>query len=131
MSHGIDQPITAVKAGRVFRHLRWWVLVLFLLGVTVNYITRNALGILAPELKTSLGITTEQYSWIVGAFQLAYTLFQPLCGWLIDVIGLKIGFLICASIWAVMCMLHAGAGSWLQLAILRFMMGGWTSSTTG
>ncbi len=51
--------------------LRWWVLVLFLFGVTVNYITRNSLGILAPELKTSLGITTEQYSWIVGAFQLA------------------------------------------------------------
>ena len=130
MSHGINQPVTAVKTRRIFRNLRWWVLVLFLLGVTVNYITRNALGILAPELKTSLGITTEQYSWIVGAFQLAYTLFQPLCGWLIDVIGLKIGFLICATIWAVMCMLHAGAGSWLQLAILRFMMGGAEAAAT-
>jgi ACS family hexuronate transporter-like MFS transporter len=72
------------------------VLVLFLLGVTVNYITRNSLGIIAPELKATLGITTEQYSWIVGAFQLAYTIFQPLCGWLIDVIGLKLGFMICA-----------------------------------
>ncbi|VEB96268.1 Hexuronate transporter [Cedecea lapagei] len=130
MSQGIDKPVAIVSAGRIFRHLRWWVLVLFLLGVTVNYITRNALGILAPELKTSLGITTEQYSWIVGAFQLAYTLFQPLCGWLIDVIGLKVGFLICASIWAVMCMLHAGAGSWLQLAILRFMMGGAEAAAT-
>lgn len=48
----------------------------FLMGVTVNYITRNSLGILAPELKDSLGITTEQYSWIVGGFQLAYTLFS-------------------------------------------------------
>lgn len=52
------------------------VLVLFC-GVTVNYITRNSLGIIAPELKATLGITTEQYSWIVGAFQLAYTIFQP------------------------------------------------------
>ncbi|WP_420704627.1 hypothetical protein [Klebsiella pneumoniae] len=50
------------------KNLRWWVLVLFLLGVTVNYITRNSLGIIAPELKATLGITTEQYSWIVGAF---------------------------------------------------------------
>ncbi|MCP2005551.1 UNVERIFIED_ORG: ACS family hexuronate transporter-like MFS transporter [Buttiauxella agrestis ATCC 33320] len=130
MSHGINPGVTAVKGRRTIRNLRWWVLVLFLLGVTVNYITRNSLGILAPELKSSLGITTEQYSWIVASFQLAYTLFQPICGWLIDVIGLKLGFLICAGLWAVVCIMHAGAGSWLHLAILRFFMGGAEAAAT-
>ncbi|CAX62113.1 MFS transporter [Erwinia billingiae] len=120
----------AVGSKRKVKKLRWWMLVLFLLGVTVNYLTRNSLGILAPELKTSLGITTEQYSWIVGAFQLAYTLFQPLCGWLIDVIGLKLGFVICASIWALVSLLHAGAGSWIHLAILRFFMGAAEAAAT-
>lgn len=123
MSQDINNTVAASKTRRVIKNLRWYVLVLFLLGVTVNYITRNSLGILAPELKESLRITTEQYSWIVGAFQIAYTIFQPLCGWLIDVIGLKIGFMICAGIWALMCIFHAGAGSWLHLAILRFFMG--------
>lgn len=94
MSQDINNNIAVSKHRRIIRQLRWWMLILFLMGVTVNYITRNSLGILAPELKDSLGITTEQYSWIVGGFQLAYTLFQPLCGWLIDVIGLKIGFMI-------------------------------------
>ncbi len=94
MSQGINNDMTASKPRHIVKNLRWWMLSFFLLGVTVNYITRNSLGILAPELKSSLGITTEQYSWIVGAFQLAYTLFQPLCGWLIDVIGLKLGFMI-------------------------------------
>ncbi|MFN2047261.1 MFS transporter [Pantoea agglomerans] len=103
---------------------------MFLLGVTVNYITRNSLGILAPELKNSLHMTTEQYSWVVAAFQLAYTLFQPICGWLIDVIGLKMGFLICALIWSVTCLLHAGAGSWLHLALLRFVMGASEAAAT-
>lgn len=130
MSLDMNQPAVAVKEKRKINNLRWWMLALFLLGVTVNYITRNSLGILAPELKTSLGMTTEQYSWIVGAFQIAYTVFQPLCGWLIDVIGLKLGFLICAGIWALMCMLHAGAGSWMQLAILRFFMGGAEAAAT-
>lgn len=130
MSLDMNQPAVAVKGKRKIKNLRWWMLALFLLGVTVNYITRNSLGILAPELKTSLGMTTEQYSWIVGAFQIAYTVFQPLCGWLIDVIGLKLGFLICAGIWALMCMLHAGAGSWMQLAILRFFMGGAEAAAT-
>lgn len=130
MSQGINNDMAVSKTRRIVKNLRWWMLILFLLGVTVNYITRNSLGILAPELKSSLGITTEQYSWIVGAFQLAYTLFQPLCGWLIDVIGLKLGFMICASLWALACLLHAGAGSWLHLAILRFFMGGAEAAAT-
>lgn len=130
MDRSLQPELSATRAKRIFRNLRWGVLILFLTGVTVNYITRNSLAILAPELKISLGITTEQYSWIVGAFQLAYTLFQPLCGWLIDAIGLKIGFLVCASIWALTCLLHAGAGSWLQLAILRFVMGGAEAAAT-
>ncbi|HAI50364.1 MAG TPA: MFS transporter, partial [Enterobacteriaceae bacterium] len=71
MSQGVNEELAAGKTRRIVKNLRWWVLVLFLMGVTVNYITRNSLGILAPELKASLGITTEQYSWIVGAFQLA------------------------------------------------------------
>ncbi|MDF9911757.1 UNVERIFIED_ORG: ACS family hexuronate transporter-like MFS transporter [Pantoea brenneri] len=75
-------------------------------------------------------MTTEQYSWVVAAFQLAYTLFQPICGWLIDVIGLKMGFLICALIWSVTCLLHAGAGSWLHLALLRFVMGASEAAAT-
>ncbi|CNG74356.1 putative sugar transporter [Yersinia enterocolitica] len=123
-------PSAKVVGRRKIKSLRWWMLALFLLGVTVNYITRNSLGILAPELKTSLNMTTEQYSWIVASFQLAYTVFQPLCGWLIDVIGLKMGFLICASVWAVVCMMHAGAGTWFQLAVLRFFMGSAEAAAT-
>lgn len=119
-----------VRTKTTIRHLRWWMLGLFLLGVTVNYITRNSLGILAPELKTELSMSTQQYSYVVGAFQLAYTLFQPICGWFIDVVGLKIGFMVCASLWAAICMCHAGVGSWLQLAILRFFMGGAEAAAT-
>lgn len=124
------KPISASRTARVIKNLRWWMLGMFLLGVTVNYITRNSLGILAPELKNSLHMSTEQYSWVVAAFQLAYTLFQPVCGWLIDVIGLKMGFLICALIWSVTCLLHAGAGSWLHLALLRFVMGASEAAAT-
>jgi len=124
------KPISASRTVRVIKNLRWWMLGMFLLGVTVNYITRNSLGILAPELKNSLHMSTEQYSWVVAAFQLAYTLFQPVCGWLIDVIGLKMGFLICALIWSVTCLLYAGAGSWLHLALLRFVMGASEAAAT-
>lgn len=106
-----------------FTNLRWVMLGLFIVGVILNYITRNALGVLAPELKEVFNISTQEYSWIVAAFQFAYTIFQPLCGWLLDYVGLKVGFLFFAAAWAVVCMLHPLANGWISLAVLRFLMG--------
>lgn len=53
MSQGLNNDMAVSKTRRVVKNLRWWVLVLFLLGVTVNYITRNSLGIIAPEPKAT------------------------------------------------------------------------------
>jgi len=122
--------IKKLSSKTTFKNLRWFILVLFLSGVTVNYITRNSLGILASELISDLSMTTQEYSYIVAAFQLAYTIFQPLCGWFIDFIGLRIGFFIFALIWSIACIFHAGAGNWIQLAILRFVMGGSEAAAT-
>ncbi|MBX4340596.1 MFS transporter, partial [Mycobacterium tuberculosis] len=43
---------------------------------------------------------------------------------------LKLGFMICATLWALACIAHAGAGSWLHLAMLRFFMGGAEAAAT-
>lgn len=105
-------------------YARWMMIILFASAVVINYIDRNALGIMAEEIIRDLEITPKEYSYITGAFQLAYTIFQPVVGWFVDVIGLRIGFAIMVVIWSVMCMFHAGAATWIHLAILRFVMGG-------
>jgi ACS family hexuronate transporter-like MFS transporter len=106
-----------------FAKMRWVMLVLFIGGVTLNYITRNTLGVLAPELKQVLNISTQEYSWIVASFQFAYTIFQPICGWVLDHVGLKVGFMFFAFAWAVVCLLHPLATTWVSLAVMRFFMG--------
>jgi MFS family permease len=35
---------------------------------------------------------TQQYSYAVGAFQIGYAIMHPVCGRVIDLIGLRIGF---------------------------------------
>ena len=70
--------------------LRWWIIALVCLGTIVNYLSRNALGVMAPELKTLLHMNTQQYSYVVGAFQIGYTIMQPVCGLIIDLIGLRL-----------------------------------------
>ncbi|BEC29010.1 hypothetical protein VEE51_32570 [Escherichia coli] len=76
----------------------------------INYLDRTALGIAAPTIMETTGITKEQYSWIVSAFQLAYTLGQPVMGFFIDTVGLKLSFAICAAIWGLATMGHALTG---------------------
>jgi ACS family hexuronate transporter-like MFS transporter len=95
---------------------------LLMLGSIVNYLTRSTLAVAAPSVLKDLDITTQQYSWIVSAFQSAIML-QPLCGYVMDTVGLKLGFAIFAVAWSFICMAHGLAGSWQTLFGLRALLG--------
>lgn len=103
--------------------VRWWVVALICLGTIANYLARNSLGVLAPQLKTSLHMSTEQYSYVVGAFQAAYTVMQPIAGFIVDRIGLRSGFALFGVAWSIANMLHALAAGWLGLAFFRGLLG--------
>ena len=95
---------------------------LLMLGSIVNYLTRSTLSVAAPTLTTSLGITEREYSWIVGAFQGAI-MCQPVAGYVLDVVGLKIGFAIFAVAWSLISMAHGLAHNWQMFAGLRALLG--------
>ncbi|SFU54481.1 MFS transporter, ACS family, hexuronate transporter [Pseudoduganella namucuonensis] len=93
-----------------------------MLGAVINYLTRSTLAVSAPTLLSELNITTQEYSYITAAFQGAIML-QPLCGYVLDVIGLKYGFALFAAAWSVICMAHGLATNWQALATLRGLLG--------
>ena len=95
---------------------------LIMLGSIVNYLTRSTLAVAAPTVLQDLHITEKQYSWIVGAFQ-ATIMAQPVSGYLLDVLGLRIGLTIFVLAWAATNMAHALAHSWQALAGLRGLLG--------
>ena len=76
----------------------------------------------APSVLKDLDITTQQYSWILSAFQFAIML-QPLCGYVMDSVGLKLGFAIFAIAWSFVSMAHGLANSWQALFGLRALLG--------
>jgi ACS family hexuronate transporter-like MFS transporter len=104
------------------RALRWWMIGLVMLGAVLNYLTRSTLGVAAPTVLADLGIGPKEYSWITGAFQLGVML-QPLSGYVLDSIGLKLGFALFASAWSLLTMAHGLAGSWQALLGLRGALG--------
>src|SRR6185369_5904227 len=88
----------------------------------INYLTRSTLAVAAPTVLKDLDISTQQYSWILSAFQFAIML-QPLCGYVMDSVGLKLGFAIFATVWSFISMAHGVAGSWQTLFGLRALLG--------
>lgn len=108
---------------KTIKHYRWHMILLVCFITIINYLDRTALGVAAPTIMKALDITKEQYSWVVSAFQLAYTIGQPVMGYFIDTIGLKLGFFICAIVWGLATLAHSLTGSWQGLAFMRAIMG--------
>lgn len=102
---------------------RWGVMGVVILGTIINYLARNSLAVLAPELERLQHFTAREYSYVVAAFQLAYTVMQPICGRIVDVLGARTGFALFAVLWSLACLLHAGVSSWAGLAAARGLLG--------
>ncbi|UUL81208.1 MFS transporter [Sphingomonas qomolangmaensis] len=112
-----------MKAGRrPIKNLRWWLIGVVMIGTSLNYLTRSTLGVAAPTVLADLGIGEREYGWITGAFQLGIML-QPVAGYLLDTIGLRMGLAIFASAWAVITMAHGLATGWMSLMGLRAALG--------
>src|ERR1700744_2635460 len=112
-----EQARHAGNGGRMrrFLGLRWLTIGLIMLGALVNFLSRQILSIAAPTVIASLHITTQQYRWITSAFH-GGILFQPLVGYIIDIMGVKSGFALFAFLWSVICMAHGFATNWQVLA---------------
>jgi len=103
--------------------LRWYMIALVTCGTVLGYLTRYAIAAAAPTLMSQLNITTQQYSYIIAAYSACYTLMQPVAGYVLDVMGTKVGYAVFAIMWAIFCMATALASSWGGLAIARGAVG--------
>jgi len=108
---------------RKIKGLRWYMIGLVTLGTVLGYLTRNTIAVAAPTLMSELHITTQQYSYIIAAYSACYTLMQPVAGYVLDLLGTKVGYAVFAIMWAIFCAATAMAGSWGGLALARGAVG--------
>lgn len=114
--------VGAVAAGKI-KNLRWYVCALLFFATVVNYIDRQVLGTLAPQLQTTIGWTESEYSQIVIWFQIAYAVMFVVWGGVLDRIGVKLGMTIALIIWSLAGMGHALAASAFGFMVARFFLG--------
>jgi len=120
-------PLDARAADRTaaasIGHVRWTICALLFVASTINYIDRQVLGILAPDLQRSIGWNELQYGYIVSAFQAAYALGFVFAGRLMDRLGSRRGYSIAVGLWSIAAMAHGLASSALTFGVARFGLG--------
>src|SRR5579862_5038074 len=99
-------------------HSRTVVILLFL-STLINFLDRQTLSIVIPTLRDQFSLSNIDYSRIVFAFLLGYTLSQTLAGRLIDRIGTRTGMIVCVTIWSAAAMLQGLANGFLSFCFAR------------
>lgn len=112
-------PMAASPGGR----LRWLICALLFLATTVNYIDRQIIGILKPELSRVLGWDEIDYGNIVFFFQFAYAAGYLFGGRLIDGLGVRFGYGLIVALWSLAAMGHAWARSVAGFCAARIALG--------
>jgi len=103
--------------------LRWYIASLLFLSTVINYIDRQTLNILGPQLKTEFAWTNADFAWLVIAFRVAYGGGQMFSGRLLDRLGTRAGLsltVVCYSTVAALTSLATGLRSF---AGFRFLLG--------
>ncbi len=107
----------------MIRNIRWWIAGLLFLSTVINYVDRQTLSIVAPQLTKELGLSALEYSYILNAFLVAYTLMYLGSGVLVDRWGTRKALGAFVGWWSISNMLHSMARSVFQLGTLRMLLG--------
>ena len=112
------------------------------LATVINYIDRQSLNVLWPEIgadlypdKTDLE-RKEIYAFISVVFVFSYAFGQAIFGKIFDWIGTRLGFALSIGVWSIATALHAVARGVASFAIFRSILGiaeagNWPGATKG
>ena len=105
------------------RRMAWTVALVGTFTMTVSYIDRQTLAVLAPEVTKALGISNEAYGWLGSAFSMAYLVGTPFAGWWLDRVGARRGLVGSVFVWSMVAALHALVPGFGVLFVLRLALG--------
>lgn len=112
-----------------FKGLRWWVVGLIALATVINYIDRQALPVLWPDIAEDLypEKTADErkgiYAIISTIFIFSYAFGQAIFGKIFDKVGTRLGFTLSIGFWSIATALHAFAKGVVSLSIFRSLLG--------
>lgn len=103
--------------------LRWFITALLFLSTVINYMDRQNLSILARTIQNDLKVSDLQYSYVVQAFLLAYTLSYIVAGRITDWLGTRLSMALFIVWWSIADMCTSLSRGVYSLSFFRFLLG--------
>ena len=116
------EPAAAVSTGVAGRY-RWVIVSLLFAAMVVNYVDRQTIGLLKPDLSRQFGWSETDYADLVFYFQLSYAVAYIAWGKVMDNIGARWGFGVAFLVWQIAHIAHAGARSLNGFIFARTALG--------
>lgn len=92
-------------------------------ATVINYLDRQTLSVVAPVITEEFHMNNVDYSRVVFAFMLAYTIMNGVSGPMVDRLGTKLGYAVCIAWWSGAALLHSLARGAFSLGAFRFLLG--------
>ena len=103
--------------------VRWMIVGMIAVATVINYIDRNALAVMWPEIAHDVGATKQDYALLVTVFMVFYAIGQYVFGRLFDRIGTRLGFALSIGVWSISIALHSITHSMLSFSLVRALLG--------
>lgn len=107
----------------IFFERRWWIVATLFIAIICNYLDRQLLSILKPEILAHFGIGHMHYAWIVNVFLICYAAMYPVSGILVDRFGPKIVMFGGIALWSLACIGGGLAQNVVQFTVCRGLLG--------
>lgn len=104
-------------------NVRWTICALLFFCTAINYIDRQVIGILKPQLARDLRWSEQDYANIVTAFQFTYACGYLFGGRLMDRFGARRGLPVAALLWSIAAGAHGFVRTARAFCYARFGLG--------
>jgi ACS family D-galactonate transporter-like MFS transporter len=104
-------------------HLRWSIVTLSALGLTIAYLDRSALSVALPFMTREFEISPAVQGVVLSSFFWSYAVFQVPSGWLLDRVGPRVVYPVAVGWWSIWTALTAFAGGVASLIVFRIGLG--------
>ncbi|SFJ25049.1 MFS transporter [Caulobacter sp. UNC279MFTsu5.1] len=118
----MDAPTMPAPSAKIGRY-RWVIVGLLFLAMVINYVDRQTISLLKPNLSKQFGWSETDYADLVFYFQMTYALAYLAWGKIMDKIGARWGFGVAFLIWQIAHIATACAGHLRGFMLARMGLG--------
>lgn len=105
------------------RRSRWSIAGLLFVITIINYADRGVLGVVAPVLMKTFGLSIRQFGIIASGFGWGYVVMLFLSGGVVSLLGPKKTYMYFSVLWSLAIMLVGIASGFASLLLLRILFG--------